>query len=228
MHLLFRRAILLIGSFKFIKKGYPMLLKIYFTAILYLVLLLAPNSIFGQSSSKENAIGLKIRVGGRFDNVRMCVASPAGTKGGPALEVSFYGEKALSENKALAFDIPLFRPILFAAAFKMFQFDPDVSLLFKNRIDNDRDFIAGPTLAFSLHYGPDYNSDKSNRGESFWAIGPRIGGYFAVDFKRDSERMNFQLGIHPYITPMFAIDSKTIDNGIVSGAILDGLFKFKR
>ena len=74
-------------------------------------------------AAEENSflLGFKVRAGGRFDNVRMCVASSAGTKGGPAADVSLFAEIGLSRSMSLDLDLPFMRPILFGVAFKMLR-----------------------------------------------------------------------------------------------------------
>jgi|GEM_PF-2935952 len=43
------------------------------------------TTTFAEASSQY---GIKIRMGGRFDNVRKCVASKPGTKGGIAADIT--------------------------------------------------------------------------------------------------------------------------------------------
>jgi hypothetical protein len=57
-------------------------------------------------------------------------------------------------------------------------------------------------------------------------MGPKIGGYLGVDFKRPGEIFNFQLGVSPYITPMFSINDPDNHKGVIAGGTLDGLFRF--
>ncbi len=171
--------------------------------------------------------GVKFRLGGRYDDVRMCVASPAGAKGGMAADISFFAEFGLSNNKSLHIDIPVFRPILFAASFNMLQFEPTVNLRFRKSKNDYSDFIAGPTLGVSLHYGPDYNSEQNapDRTYSFFAMGPIIGGYFGIEFKRN-KASNFEIGISPYLIPLFSINDINKHSGIVAGALIDISFRF--
>jgi hypothetical protein len=195
-----------------------------------LALLLASSQSEAQSSSpSELVFGIRISAGGRYDNVRKCVASPTGTKGGPAADVSFFTEVGLRPNLSLTFNLPVFRPVLFALAFKMLQFEPDVMLTFRRRATDGTDVIFGPTLGLSLHYGPDYTSESSGpgRGPSFFALGPMLGGYLALDFKRQSS-FNFQLGIHPYVTPLFAVNDPASHRGVVVGGMLEGQLRFAK
>lgn len=191
---------------------------------------LLPRTARAQEDGRSSQIlfGIKIKAGGRFDNVRMCVASPAGAKGGPALSMTFYSEIALTDQMSLSVDLPVFRPILFAAAFKMLQFEPEVSLLFRAATGDKIDFIAGPTAGVSFHYGPDYHSERSGegRGKSFFAMGPRLGTFLGMDFKRQGKTMNYRLGLQPYVTPMFGVNDPDHHKGVVIGATLDNLFRF--
>jgi hypothetical protein len=183
-----------------------------------------------EPAAKSDGIvwGLKARAGARHDNIRMCVATPAGVKGGPAADISLYLGYALDEDWSIAADLPIFRPILFGAAFDMLQYEPDVSLLYRMRNDGNVDYLVGPSLGASFHYGPDYKSELSGKGrrDSFFAMGPIIGGYFGLDFKRPVGGFNFQFGLFPYVTPLFSINDPQHHRGEVIGALVDFLFKF--
>jgi hypothetical protein len=181
-----------------------------------------------EAVSRAVIFGIAVRAGGRFDNVRKCVASPTGTKGGIAADVSVFADIPVSDTASVHINLPVMRPILFAAAFKMLQFEPEVGLLFRKITDGNVDVIAGPTLGVSLHYGPDYTSERSGSGRkpSFFAMGPQIGGYVGLDFKRPDERFNFQLGLSPYVAPLFGVNDPENHKGVVVGGLLDGLFRF--
>ena len=86
---------------------------------------LLPMAASAQENLSENTVyfGIKISAGGRYDDVRMCVATPAGTKIGPAMDVSFVTEWGLGDNLVLSLNLPVLRPILFATKFDMLQFD---------------------------------------------------------------------------------------------------------
>ena len=201
---------------------------LYFSAVL-MAIIGSPSAAGAQVEPSDGSIiGVKIRAGGRYDNVRMCVATPAGVKGGMAADISLFTEFSLSDNARLHIDLPVFRPILFGLAFKMLQFEPSVTLKFRKVSDGNVDFVAGPMLGLSLHYGPDFNSDPSgdNRSPSFFALGPTVGGYMGLDFKRLGNNFNFELGLTPYITTLFGVGDAPIDRGIVAGGLLDVAFKF--
>lgn len=199
------------------------------SALLVAALLVAQQATAQEVDQADQFIfGFKIRAGGRYDDVRMCVASAAGVKGGIAADISLFAELGLKNNMSLDVDLPFFRPILFAAAFKMLQFEPSVTLKFRVESEGKVDFIGGPTVGISLHYGPDYTSEQSGdkRGPSFFAMGPIVGGYVGLDFKRPGKTFNFQLGLSPFVTPLFGIDDPDEHRGVVIGGLLDGLFRF--
>lgn len=169
----------------------------------------------------EIAIGAKIRIGGRYDDVRMCVASPPGAKGGPAMDISFFVQRDLSPDLLLAVDVPVVRPILFAAAFQMLQFEPTAGLQW--RLGSSERLLAGPVVGLSLHYGPDYESgpNGAERGPSFFAMGPIFGGFLGWDLRHEGRSFGTQLGLTPYIAPLFGLANDR--RGIVAGGQLDVL-----
>ncbi len=204
-------------------------------ALLALLSLSVPSTADAQetTTSQEEGhrvIGVRARGGGRFDNVRMCVATAAGVKGGPAADISFFVETGLSAGVWLDLDLPVFRPILFAASFDMLQFEPTATVKFRMISMGNVDLVGGPTLGLSLHYGPDYTSDSSGVGRkaSFFALGPIVGGYVGLDVKRPGKTFNLQLGVTPYVTPLFGVNDPQRHRGLVAGASLDASFRFAR
>lgn len=195
---------------------------------------LAGVSLFSSQASAQSAdaviFGVKVQAGGRWDKVRMCVATDAGSPGGPAVDVSFFTELGVLDNTSVVIDVPVMRPILFAAAFDMLQFEPDVALHFRQETDGDVDWILGPTLGLVFHYGPDYQSEDSGEGRtpSFFAMGPRVGVYAGADFPRPGELFNFQLGLHPYVSALVGIADPEDHKGMVYGGMLDGAFRFTK
>ena len=192
-----------------------------------LFLVVATLSVYGKNT--ENTLfGVKIRVGGRYDNVRMCVATPPGVKGGMAADISAFAEIPVREGTKLHIDLPVMRPILFAAAFRMLQFEPTVMVQFSDKSGREGGFVAGPVLGVSLHYGPDYHSEPKGNGRTadFFALGPILGAYAGVNFIKPEKKYDFQLGISPYVTPLFGIRDSENHKGIVVGGLLDGTFRF--
>jgi hypothetical protein len=210
-------------------RGMRLGLVVTFLVAAVLLAAVRPGEAVGQTPEKGGvALGLKLRVGGRFDNVRMCVATDKGSKGGPAADISFFVDYGIAEDWTVSVDVPVMRPILFAAAFRMLQLEPTVSFNYRVRTDSKVDFIVGPTVGLSLHYGPDYASDraKGKRSPSFFAMGAMMGAYLGLDFKRPGKTFNFQLGLTPYVTPMASIGSAEKHRGVVVGGLLDGAFRW--
>mgnify|MGYP006309171021 CR=1 FL=1 len=79
-------------------------------------------SLQAYADSDKFAFGLTFIAGGRYDDLRMCVASPAGIKGGPIMDIFCNFTFLVKEDFNIAFKLSIMRPILFAAAFKMLQF----------------------------------------------------------------------------------------------------------
>jgi hypothetical protein len=186
------------------------------------------DTVADNADNKPVVFGVKVSAGGRYDDVRMCVATPPGKKGGPAMDISAFAEISLKKNVSLFLNLPVMRPLLFAAAFKMLQFEPEAALLFRKVSDGRADLVGGPTLGIIFHYGPDYRSDSKGdeRLDSFFAMGPKVGGYLGVDFKRPGKKMNFQLGFSPYVSPLFGISDPDDHRGVVVGGSVDALFRF--
>ena len=213
-------------------------LSIHRHAVLFFLLtsLLAPGTGLTQEpSSSTNAVsqdhwgyGLRVRAGGRYDNVRMCVASSAGFPGGPAMDVTGFMELGLSPELALVVDLPLLRPLLFGASFEMLQFEPEAGLLFRRPASANKSWIFGPTLGISFHYGPDYHSESSGegRGPSFFAMGPRVGGYLGLSFERPGKSFDWEIGLHPFVTALFSVDDVEDHRGVVIGGTLDLQLRF--
>jgi hypothetical protein len=171
-------------------------------------------------------VGVKLRGGGRYDDVRMCVATPAGVNGGPNGDISVFAETRLGRRLSIHADLPVMRPILFAFASRMLQFEPSASLLWDRSLTPTRRIVGGPTLGVSMHYGPGPDSEPSGDGrtEDFFALGPILGGYVGFDFLRPAKVFNFQLGLTGYVQPLWRTDNG--DAGVVVGGLLDFSFRF--
>jgi len=168
----------------------------------------------GGETSKFD-FGGKFYAGGRYDDMRMCVASDPGVKGGPAADIMLLLRYHLSKTNSLVFSLPVMRPVLFGAAFEMLQFEPEVTFNFGFELSEKTMFLLGPSLGVSLHYGPDYNSDsEENRGESFFAAGPHVSMLFGMNYSI-SESYDLVYGIRLFHTSLF---SENGDYGLVLGA----------
>ena len=178
--------------------------------------------VSGQNTEKSDfSFGILFMAGARYDNVRMCVASDAGVKGGPIADIMFITRYSLSQNHAISFNLPVMRPILFALSFKMLQFEPEFTFEFKKKVKENLAVVTGPGLGVSLHYGPGYESDLDNRGESFFAIGPFISWKLGLSFERPG-KMRHIAGLRIFYIPLFA--ENRADGTVLGGAIEYSLF----
>jgi len=166
------------------------------------------------------SFGIRILAGGRYDNVRMCVGSPAGVPGGPIGEVYFDIRVPVSDRGAVVINVPLFRPIMFAAAFDMLQLEPRV--MYEHNFGNGTgpQPVVGGGLGVIFHHGPDYNSSQENRGESFFSVGPLFNGF--AGFKM--AETNFPVGVNGFFSPLFTADRST---GVVAGGGLELQYNFE-
>lgn len=186
---------------------------------IFLILLLSVTTF--ANNRNNSSIGLSIMIGGRYDNLRMCVASPAGKKGGPVADVMFNSRFQLSPQTTIGFKLPVMRPILFGLAFKMLQFEPEFILEHTFKLNEKVNFILGPGLGTSFHWGPDYNSDtKTKNRDNFFAAGPFISNLFGFQFKNQKD-LNRIVGIRTFYIPLF---SKDRSSGTVLGAAFETHF----
>lgn len=165
--------------------------------IMVLVLALAASG-YAQNNGGFG-IGIHVLGGGRYDNVRMCVGSPAGVPGGPIGEVYLDLRFPAGENGKLIVNLPVMRPILFAVSFQMLQLEPQ--LTYEHTFgsgDGLRPVVAGG-LGAVFHYGPDYNSDPQNRGPSFFSTGPLVTGSAGVTFWKG----RIITGVKVFYAPLF-------------------------
>jgi len=176
------------------------------------------QSIYGQDSDKsKNSYGILFMAGGRYDNYRMCVASPAGVKGGLMADIMFITKHRLNDNHSLTFNLPMMRPVLFGLAFKMLQFEPELTLEYNKLINEKINLVTGPGIGISFHYGPDYKSDLSNLSESFFAMGPFLSWQTGIEFKKESVAKSVA-GLKAFYVPLFAKDRPA--GTVLGGALL--------
>jgi len=175
------------------------------------------QTIVGQVLSESKfSHGVLFMAGGRYDNLRRCAATPAGTKGGPIADIMFITRFKLNDNHTLAFNLPIMRPVLFGLAFKMLQFEPEFTIEYKIPKNERIDFVTGPGLGISFHYGPDYMSELRDLDNSFFAIGPYISWQAGFAFKKEG-RVTSSAGLKAFYVPLFAKDRST---GTVLGGAL--------
>jgi len=161
-------------------------------------------------SALENrsvTLGTHFLAGGRYDDVRMCIGSPPGVKGGPIMDVYLDIRFPAGENGSLVLNIPLMRPILFGAGFQMMQFEPQITYEhYLGRKDSPK-IVLGGGLGIILHYGPDYLSAKESPGTSFFAMGPLFTASAGVRFK--GKRGFWIPGVKIFYSPLFSPDYST-------------------
>lgn len=184
-------------------------------------ILLVMFSSFGKGVD----FGFKPMFGGRYDNLRMCVASDAGVKGGIIADIMFLSRFQTSrENLKLALEIPVMRPVLFAVSYDMLQFEPELTFEFSKSLGDKKSLIYGPGAGMSFNYGPDYLSDQDNRGDDFFSVGPMLSGTFgfAKLSKKGNER---RIALRAFYIPLFPTDG-VHSVGTVLGAVIEGHFYF--
>jgi len=151
--------------------------------------------------SFQKNIGIAFAAGGRYDEVRMCVASPAGFKGGPAFEfAAITYEKRINTSAGIGFYIPLARPILFASAFRMLQFLPEAVLSLYGSSSRRARPVTDIAIGASLHCGPDYlsgNRPGETLGKWFFAAGPRMSVFTGFVLPLNNKAF-LKAGIRPY------------------------------
>ena len=181
--------------------------------------LIMTGLIAGISSAETDrniSFGTHFLAGGRYDDVRMCVGSDAGVKGGPIMDIYADIRFPLGERDTLAVNIPVMRPVLFGAAFQMLQFEPQVTYeRHFGQLDNPH-FVFGAGSGIVFHYGPDYKSSSDDRGDDFFAWGPLFSGFFGREFP--GERKSWMPGIKVFYSPLM---SSEYDSGSVLGAGLE-------
>lgn len=187
------------------------------TMLALIILIGLVQIIYGQDSNKsKNSFGILFMAGGRYDNLRMCVATPAGVKGGSMADIMFVTKHRLNDRYSLTFNLPIMRPILFGLAFKMVQFEPEFTLEYNKLINDKINLVTGPGIGISFHYGPDYKSDLTNLGELFFALGPFFSWQIGIQFKKESIAKSVA-GLKAFYVPLFAMDRPT---GTVLGGAL--------
>ena len=170
-----------------------------------LLLLISGTILFVHADAGDPVtLGIHAAFGGRYDDLRMCVGSPPGVKGGPIADIYLDIRIPAGPGSSLAVNLPVMRPILFAAAFRMLQAEPQVTWEYSLPGPGNLETILGGGLGVSLHYGPDYTSSREDPGESFFAAGPFVSGSAGIRFNGASGA--WMPGIKVFYTPLFSAD----------------------
>ncbi|MBN2048888.1 MAG: hypothetical protein JW760_00475 [Spirochaetales bacterium] len=171
---------------------------------LILILVIASCVLLSMYADNGDSLSLGVHAafGGRYDDLRMCVGSPPGVKGGPIGEIYLDIRIPAGPMSSLTVNLPVMRPILFAAAFKMLQFEPQVTWEYTLTGPGSLETLIGGGLGVSLHYGPDYTSSMEDPGESFFAAGPFFSG--SVGLVLAGASGTWMPGIKLFYTPLFS------------------------
>ncbi len=172
-------------------------------------------------SESKISHGILFMAGGRYDNLRRCAATSAGTKGGPIADIMFISRYKLNENQTLSFNLPVMRPVLFGIAFKMLQFEPEFTLECKKSLNERIDLLTGPGLGVSFHYGPDYKSELRDLKNSFFAIGPLFSWQAGFAFKKEG-MIKSSAGLKTFYVPLFAKERST--GTVLGGALFYSMY----
>lgn len=199
------------------KKNKTMVQATFLTAALF-ALAAAPISA---NEERNVDFGTHLMIGGRYDNVRMCVGSPAGVPGGPIGDIYFDIHVPAGRNGTLVLNIPVFRPILFGAAFQMLQFEPQVTYEYLLAGRGGARPVLGAGLGVIFHYGPDYQSSPDNRGPDFFAAGPLFSASFGLRFEGRSGY--WTPGIKAFAAPLYGNQGYL---GFTAGGALELHYKF--
>ncbi|MDZ7794544.1 MAG: hypothetical protein U5P10_12885 [Spirochaetia bacterium] len=187
--------------------------------VFFCVTLFITSGLWAQEQ-RGVSFGIRILAGGRYDNVRMCVGSPAGVPGGPIGEVYFDIRVPVSDRGTVVVNLPLFRPIMFAAAFDILQLEPTVMYEHRFGEEGGTQPVVGGGLGTIFHYGPDYNSSQENRGDSFFSVGPLVSGFAGLKFAET----NFTAGVKGFFSPLFTANQST---GVVAGGGVELNYNFE-
>ncbi len=192
------------------------------TTLLTLINILLTTIILAQPPVPENSkYGVLFMAGARYDDVRRCVATSPGTKGGPMADIMLTRTFKLSANKTIRLNLPVMRPLLFALAFKMLQFEPEANLFFTSPNSEHKKLFLSPGLGFSLNYGPDYMSNNDSNADRFFSFGPTFSLQTGLKFNHSNSN---SAAVRFFYTPLFA--NGTGKNGTVLGASLQYWFRW--
>jgi hypothetical protein len=187
--------------------------------VVLFLFLLSSALLLSAQEQRGVSIGIHILGGGRYDNVRMCVGSPPGVPGGPIGEFYLDIRIPVGTDGTVVVNIPLFRPILFAAQFGMAQIEPLV--MYEHMLGEGTGTrpVIGAGLGAVFHYGPDYNSSPGNPGAAFFSIGPLFNAFAGLYIGES----NVMAGIKGFASPLFSADRPA---GLVAGAGVELHYSF--
>lgn len=190
----------------------PSTMKLFNTALFATLML--PFGLMSQSLPEPaNRLGILVMAGGRFDDIRKCVASPVGTKGGPIADVMLTYALRINERKTIRLNLPVMRPLLFALAFKSLQFEPEFHLLTTATGKPEKRFQIIPGIGLSLNYINEYDNPADE--PRYFSIGPIFSIQSALALSQQKTRT---LGLRAFYSPLFSAGDGR--NGTVAGLTL--------
>lgn len=181
------------------------------------IIVMLTSALFAEQNNPIS-FGLHAIAGGRYDDVRMCVGSPAGVKGGPIMDVYLDIVFRTGSHTSLVFNLPVMRPVLFSVAFKMLQFEPQVTFEYS---PSSSSFVFGAGMGAVFHYGPDYRASLSDRGEEFAAKGPLIS--LSAGKRVEAQQGYWLPGFKVFYSPLYSKDKYL---GTVVGAAFEFHYRF--
>ena len=191
-------------------------MKLFFRPLSFLFLL-----FFLSPSHAKSGLGILFLAGIRYDDLRMCVATPAGVKGGPIADIMASVHIPLDDHSSVGCNIPVMRPVLFGTAFHMLQFEPEFTLTYTSSGRFGHRFFIESGIGPSFHWGPDYTTERDAKvRDNFFAAGPIISSLFGLRLPDPNERKGF-LGLRLFYTALF---SKERPRGTVIGTAIEGGF----
>lgn len=182
-------------------------------SFIFLVFITVTCTVFAENEQVD--FGFHIDAGARYDDLRMCVGSTAGVKGGPIADIYIDLDFNLNKNSKLGISIPIMRPLLFGLAFQMLQLEPLVNYYYYfGDYNRNVRFVVGTGLGLSFHWGPDFNSDLQNRSSDFFAMGPIINIYGGLTLG------DWHIGIRGFYEPLFSSSNGV--GTVIGGALVIG------
>ena len=150
--------------------------------------------------------------------MRMCIATPAGVKGGPIADIMANIRLPVDDKSSVGVKIPVMRPILFGAAFRMLQFEPEITLGYQPAGNVGKHLFIESGVGGSFHYGPDYTTERdATAREDFFAAGPIISSLFAFRLPGPVAKRRY-LGLKLFYAALFA---KERPRGTVFGTAIE-------
>jgi hypothetical protein len=207
--------------------------------VLLFTILTIPTGVIGDNAEKTEVnraipgayLGYMFGFGGRYDNLRMCVASPAGAKGGIIAEFgSALIRLRINSLFSLDVNLPAGRAALFAARFKMLQWTPDLTFNFHIELAQSHEILLGPSIGLTFHYGPDYQTAEDDPDKiSFFAMGPKLSILVAYQRVLKEGRMLWTIGIRGFWEIFLIPDQPDVpyETGHSLGGMMENSFSWR-